>query len=157
MLEILYDIGTKEVRAWNADMEVKGNLKAKEGQEVVIFPIDPPNFLSDWYKVDLENQTIIGNPDYVGRTPPLSTHPARLDAINPGVLKPATVTRIFLTEAGFTTLWYGKEYSYDCYVTQSIVDEWQAGKIAVGDLVLIFFLEDDISKPILTHKIFRSW
>lgn len=64
MLEILYNIASKEVRAWNADMEVTGNLNQKEGQEVVIWNIDPPDFESDWYKVDLENQTIVGNPDY---------------------------------------------------------------------------------------------
>lgn len=69
MLEILYDTATKEVRAWNADMSVKGNLTPKEGQGVVIFPIDPPTFDSDWYKVDLENQAIVGNPDYTPPTP----------------------------------------------------------------------------------------
>lgn len=65
MLEVLYDIATKEVRAWNADMKVKDNLKPKEGQEVVILPIDPPTFESDWYKVDLDNQQIVGNPDWI--------------------------------------------------------------------------------------------
>ena len=65
MLEILYDTATKEIRAWNADDKVQGNLKPKTGQEVVIFPIDPPSFNSDWYKVDLVNKQIVGNPDYV--------------------------------------------------------------------------------------------
>ncbi len=63
MLEVLYDKDTKEVRAWNGDMKVKGNLKPKAGQEVVILPIDPPDFESDWYKVD--GQKIAGNPDYI--------------------------------------------------------------------------------------------
>jgi len=90
-------------------------------------------------------------------TPSMSTHPARIDAINPGAIKPATVTRIFLTEDGFTTLWNGKEWQYDCYVSQSVVDEWQAGKIAVGDFVLIEFLEGDVTKPLLTLRIYRSW
>jgi len=90
-------------------------------------------------------------------TPPLSTHPARLDAINPSAVKPATITRLFLTETGFTTLWNGKEYSYDCYVTQSVVDEWQAGKIVPGDFVFIEFLEGDVTKPIVTLKIYRTW
>ena len=69
MLEILYDTQTKEVRAWNADMKVKGNLKPKEGQKVVIFPIDPPSFESDIYYVDLANKQIKGNPGYVPPAP----------------------------------------------------------------------------------------
>ena len=68
MLEVLYDTATKEVRAWNADMKVKGNLKPKEGQKVVILPIDPP-IESGWYKVDLVNKQIVGNPDYVPIAP----------------------------------------------------------------------------------------
>lgn len=107
----------------------------------------------------VDGQLVIGEPRPPAPEPPppLSTHPARIDAVNPGAVKPATVTRIFLTEGGFTTLWNGKEYQYDCYVTQNIVDEWQAGKIAVGDFVLIHYLEGDITKPILTHKIYHSW
>jgi len=64
MLEVLYDVATKEVRAWNADDSVQGNLKPKKGQEVVILPIDPPSFESDVYYVDLTNGVIVGNPDY---------------------------------------------------------------------------------------------
>lgn len=69
MLEILYDIATKEVRAWNNDESAQGNFKPKEGQEVVIWDIDPPTFESDWYKVDLENQIIVGNPGYIPPEP----------------------------------------------------------------------------------------
>ncbi len=65
MLEVLYDIATKEVRAWNADMKVKGNLKPKEGQEVIILNSLPPDFESDIYFIDLTSKKIKGNPDYV--------------------------------------------------------------------------------------------
>lgn len=70
MLEVLYDTATKEVRAWNADMSVKGNLNPKNGQEVVIWSIDPPTLESDWYKVDLKRKRIVGNPDYTKPEPP---------------------------------------------------------------------------------------
>ncbi|MBA7672709.1 hypothetical protein ES703_80895 [subsurface metagenome] len=63
MLEVLYNIDTKEVRAWNADMSVKGNLKPKEGQKVVILPVDPPAFESDIYYVDFKAKKVVGNPD----------------------------------------------------------------------------------------------
>lgn len=126
-----------ELKARKAELEAKETLTLEEQKELAeleeLFPTIPEP------------------------TPPLSTHPARLDNINPGALKPATVTRIFLTEDGFTTLWNGKEWHYDCYVTQSVVDEWQAGDIVAGDFVLVHFLESDVSKPLITHKIFRSW
>lgn len=69
MLEILYDVASLEIRAWNADESVQGNLVTSPGQAIVIFPIDPPDFPSDWYKVDLAAQTIVGNPDYDPLTP----------------------------------------------------------------------------------------
>lgn len=69
MLEVLYDIATEEVRAWNADDSVQGNLTPKEGQEVIIFPINPPDFESDIYYVDLVNEVIVGNPEYVPTAP----------------------------------------------------------------------------------------
>lgn len=79
MLEILYDKDTKEVRAWNADESVQGNLQPKAGQEVVIFPIDPPAFESGEYKVDLATQSIIdGNPDYV----PVESYNAKIEINN---------------------------------------------------------------------------
>lgn len=74
MLEILYETNTKEVRAWNADEAVQGNLDPQPGQSVVVFPIDPPTIDSDVYYVNLATQTLIPNPDYVP-TPPVSFTP----------------------------------------------------------------------------------
>lgn len=70
MLEILYDIHTNEVRAWNADINVQGNLNPKVGQHVIILPIAPPNFASDIYYIDLVNQKVVGNPTYIEPAPP---------------------------------------------------------------------------------------
>lgn len=84
MLEILYDEETKRVLAWNADMSVAGNLIPEEGQKVVIFPIDPPTIESDWHKVDLDNQQLVGNPEY---TPPEPFNPkAEIDDLKARVL-----------------------------------------------------------------------
>jgi len=77
--------------------------------------------------------------------PPLSTHLAKVVAINPSAVKPATVTRT----------WEGKEYTYDCFVSESVKDQWQAGDIAVGDFVLVHF--GDIGEQIVTGKVFKSW
>jgi len=80
-------------------------------------------------------------------SPPLSTHLARLDAINPQAIKPATVTRT----------WKGKDYIYDCFVTENIKDQWLAGDIVIGDLVLIEYIESDTDKAIVIHKVFKTW
>lgn len=92
MLEILYDTATKEVRAWNADMKVRGNFKPKEGQEVAILPIDPPTFDSDIYFIDLASKRIKGNPDYIFVEPfnpraEIDGIKARLDEIGIGIIR----------------------------------------------------------------------
>lgn len=80
-------------------------------------------------------------------TPPPSTHLAVVDSIDPQAVKPATVTRT----------WAGKEYTYDCFVTEGVKDQWQQGDIHVGDFVLVHFLEDDTGKAIVIAKVFKTW
>lgn len=54
-LEVLYDTGSGEVRAWCGDPEERGNFKPKEGQAVVILPIDVANIIpGEDYVVDLD-------------------------------------------------------------------------------------------------------
>ena len=67
MLEVLYDKITKQVRAWNADMSVQGNFTPKPEEAVVILDTAPPTFKSDVYYVDLNNQVIVGNLDYLAK------------------------------------------------------------------------------------------
>ena len=145
MLEILYDKATKEVRAWNAADKVQGNLKPKEGQEVIIFPISPPSFGSGEYKVEEANQTIVdGNPSYKPK-PPRSSHISVLTAVDAAKARPAQIKRV----------WEGRDYFYDCFATQTVKDEFVAGKIAIGDYVIVHF--DDIGEQIVTAKVFKSW
>lgn len=69
MLEVLYDINTLEVRAWNADPLAQGNFLPGPDQDVVVLPIDPPTAPSDWFVVDLVAQDMLPNPDYDPLTP----------------------------------------------------------------------------------------
>lgn len=78
-------------------------------------------------------------------TPPRSTHYARIDSFHIGEVKPLRVTRT----------WDGKEYTYDCFVTQDLVDAYQADKLEVGDHVLVYF--DDQDREIATQKVFKTW
>jgi len=91
--------------------------------------------------------------------PSLSIHLARLDAVDPQLLRPVTVTRLWFTDDGVTTIWpeTGKEYTYDCFVTQSMKDQWQAGEVVIGDFVLAHFLESDTDQAIVIANVFKTW
>lgn len=74
MLEVLYDVETMEVRGWCGDESDFGNFNPNGNQAVVILDIDiPPE--SDWYKVDLENNIIVGNPDWKLPPPKMTSNP----------------------------------------------------------------------------------
>ena len=87
-------------------------------------------------------------------TPPSIVPPEQTQSIHWAVLgsvgigtKPARVTRTY----------NNREYTFNCYVTQSMRDDYLAGKIAIGDYVLVAFADDDISKPIVIGKVYKTW
>lgn len=77
--------------------------------------------------------------------PPTSTHIATLVAVDASKARPAKVKRI----------WDSREYLYDCLVTQAVKDEYQAGKIAIGDYVIVHY--DDSGEQIVIAKVYKSW
>lgn len=85
-------------------------------------------------------------------TLPHSEHIAKLKAVDPAAVKPATVTRKFM----------GELYDVACFVTETVKDQYQAGDIAVGDYVVVSFISEypdgeERNIPIVTGKVFRSW
>ena len=78
---------------------------------------------------------------------PTSTHWATVKAFNPGALKPLTVERT----------WSGYDYTFDCYVSTELVDLYLAGKLVVGDYVLVDFVEHDTDKCLGTLKVYKTW
>lgn len=145
MLEILYDTTTNRVRGWCADPAQFGNLQPKPDQAVVVWDIPIPS-KSDWYEVNLVNEVILTNPAYKPR-PRLCTHWAIVDSFNTGEEKPMRVKR---TIGGY-------EYQVDCYVTETVKDQYLAGDVAVGDFVLVHFLDDDPNRAVVFAKVYRSW
>lgn len=77
--------------------------------------------------------------------PPRSTHISTIDAIDTSKARPARIKRA----------WEGRDYFYDCFVTESVKDQYMAGDIVVGDYVIVHF--DDIGEQIVTGKVFKSW
>lgn len=80
-------------------------------------------------------------------TPPLCTHWAVIVSIEPANEKPLRVRR----------LWGGEEYQLNCYVTEAIKDQYLAGDIAIGDYVLVEFLDDDPNRTLVFAKVFKTW
>jgi len=77
--------------------------------------------------------------------PPSSTHPARIKSIDAADPMPLEVVRT----------WEGKEYTYRCFVTEDLVEQYQAVNIHVGDWVLVHF--DDSGRQLATQKIHKTW
>ena len=76
--------------------------------------------------------------------PPKSTHLATLVAINVGAVRPAQVKRVY----------EGIDFFSDCFVTESLKDQYVQGDVQVGDYVMVHY---DDSEQIVTHKVFKSW
>lgn len=106
------------------------------------------NFDPDWKRGEEPRGELVFSdvsPTHVQTDPPRSTHISTLVAINASVARPAKVKRI----------WEGRDYLYDCFVTEAIKDQYVSGDIAVGDFLLVHF--DPIGEQIVTDKIFKSW
>jgi hypothetical protein len=90
--------------------------------------------------------TFTDEPTPVAQTEPTrSTHIATLESVDPTKARPARIKRV----------WEGRAYHYDALVTQTVKDEYVAGKIKVGDYLIVHF--DDMGELVVTAKIFKSW
>ena len=87
---------------------------------------------------------IKGLPKFV---PPVYGTWAILEAVNVAAVKPATVRRT----------WEGVDYVLDCYITQHVKDEYLAGNIAIGDYVLIEYLDQDPDRVGVVAKVVKTW
>lgn len=77
----------------------------------------------------------------------MSLHEAQITAINTALVRPITAT----------VHQDGNQFPIDCFVTQDLVDAFQAGNLAVGDWVLIYFIDHREDKAIAQQKIFKTW
>ena len=77
--------------------------------------------------------------------PPRSSHISTLESVDPTKARPARIKRV----------WQGKDYYYDCFATQTVRDEYVAGKVAVGDYMIVHF--DEVGEQIVTAKVWKSW
>jgi len=130
---------------YNNLAERAAKIKEYEAQKLRMLHDD---FDSTWQPGDEPHgtMTFTDEPELVGPSePPLSTHIATLVAVDPSKARPARIKRV----------WQGQDYYYDCFATQTVKDEFVAGKIAIGDYVLVHF--DEMGEQIVTAKVYKSW
>lgn len=145
MLEIRYNTDTKRVSGWCGDEKEIGLLGNRAGEEITIIDMGVPSGPLAAYLYDPIGKSLIDNPDFVGPEPPRSTYISAIEAIDIAKARPVKVKRV----------WQGKDYFYDCLVTESVKDQYAADDIHIGDYVIVHF--DDIGEQIVTAKIFKSW
>lgn len=68
---------------------------------------------------------------------------ATVESINPTNPKPLRVKRTY----------QDKEYHIDCYITLTIKEGFEAGKIKIGNKVLIGFVNANLSKALAIDKL----
>jgi hypothetical protein len=74
-------------------------------------------------------------------------HWAIVNAINLAAVQPLQLTRT----------WMGITYTYSCYVSETIVQLYQAGNLLIGDYVLVGFADEDLSQPLAITKVHKTW
>lgn len=72
---------------------------------------------------------------------------ATVTAFNPAAEKPLMAERTYK----------GNTYVINCYVTEDLVEQYQAGKLQIGDFVTIIFVDGDSDKPLATQKVHKTW
>jgi len=78
---------------------------------------------------------------------PTSIHRATLKSVDTGNPKPAIVTRQC----------QGQDFDIPAFVTENIKDQWLAGDIQIGDIVLVTYCEENPDDVIVIGKVFKSW
>lgn len=76
-----------------------------------------------------------------------SPHLARIKSIDITKAKPITVIRTFA----------GREFDVPCVVTEQIKDQFLAGNITVGDIVIVECCEERPEDAIVIAKVYKSW
>lgn len=147
MLEIRYNTITRELTGWwgsrFGNHEVK--LKNRPNESIVTLDIPIPEKPLGAYLMMADLTGLEDNPNYMPPEPPRSTYISTIHAIDVAKARPVRVKRV----------WEGRDYFYDCFATQTVKDEYVAGKIKVGDYVIVHF--DDIGEQIVVAKVFKSW
>ena len=124
-----------------------GGVVEDYGGIEVIDPVLIDGFLKSDVNTVVNGELIIGaervSPLPV---PPKSVHISVLVAVNPTKAKPVRIKRT----------WHGNEYFYDCFATQTVKDEFIAGKIIIGDYVIVLF-DEDTREQVVQAKVWKSW
>ena len=150
-----------------ATFTVEGQKMYLEGRVIVNdlnkvgYSVYPYKRIQPKYELDVEFDELIEVPQYMDELGleaitasdlPHSQHIAKLTGIYPTRARPATVTRRFL----------GETYQVDCLVSQSVRDMYQSGDLAIGDYVIMSFIDEipdsqEYNLAVIVDKVWESW
>lgn len=143
MLKIRYSTETKILSGWTDIESEFDQLQSRGGEDTAILDIAKPS--ADDYEGFLEQDGELVRRVIEPSEPPRSAHISTIDAIDPSKVRPARIKRV----------WKGNDYFYNCFVTESVKDQYVAGDVSVGDYVIVHF--NEIGEQIVTAKVFKSW
>lgn len=150
MIECRYVTATGKLTGWCKDPNQFGNLERGKPTETVV-ELDIPNpsgGLDEWL---FDGGDIIENPDYVKPSPPQRGYIGQLMSVTPGSVRPANVKRV----------WDGDDRFFDCFVTETVWQEYQSSDIVVGDYLWVEYLgqDEDVAggETLVIAKIRKTW
>ena len=119
--------GTATVESYSHDLNIDGAIEITE-QEY--------------------NDYLVSLPPPSPQPPPLCTHMAKLISVTAGE-RPARV-EVYMNKipTGF---------EYDCYVSETVLIEYTAGRIVIGDFLLVEFVDDSPDMGCVFAKVHQTW
>lgn len=153
--QFFYRKDTKQIDAVYRDCTTTSAVFKDPATYMEVNVVDPPYEVTRDHKVvlDADGNVIDTEPSpnpvqpvVVIEMPPNPGY-GKIIGADIGAVKPLHVRRTYL----------GKDFDFWCYATQDIVDAYRAGVLAVGDIVTVFFIDDDLKKAVAAQKVYKTW
>ena len=158
-LRIYYD--TLGTIIYHIGLEGDGDFPKTIEQELSELPegtdclaiTDPIVIESYYHKINnsiVNGELVLGDdpPPPLPKPPLLCIRMGKLLAVNSGVRPAHIEVYLNLSPTGF---------EYDCYISETVFNEYTAGRIHVGDFLLVEFVDDCVDMGCVFAKVHQTW
>lgn len=153
--QFFYRLDTLQIDAVYLDCKSSSSVFKDSSTYVEVNVADPG------YKVTRNHKVVLDAEGHVtgtqGSANPVQPEPVVVLLPNPGygviigadlgAEKPLHVRKVYKE----------KTFEFWCYVTQDIKDAYQAGNLALGDVVSFVFVDHETDKPLAQQKVVKTW
>lgn len=154
-IQFFYDKNSLQIMAVYVNVKTGSSVFKDADVYAEVNVEDPPYRVTRDHKVVLdpsgEITGTVASVNPVQPSPTLKEWPnpfhGRVVGGDPAAVKPLHVERDI----------EGQTRDYWCYVTEDVRDLYAAGRLSVGDVVIVIFVDHDLDKPLATQKVYRSW